>query len=106
MIRTRMAAEPRNLVTQYSRTELRRASFAIRVTEQWDSLPTEQKNAKDSKAFRKMRKQEDQSQPGPRGRYHGPGCDIERLEQTTPRRDVPTTCLPGVLGTSLQVTSK
>ncbi len=41
----RMAAEPRNLVTQYSRTELRRASFAARVTEQWNSLPTEQKNA-------------------------------------------------------------
>jgi hypothetical protein len=58
---TRMAAEPRNLVAQYSRTELRRASFAVRVTEQWNSLPTEQKYAKDSKAFRKMRKQEDRS---------------------------------------------
>jgi hypothetical protein len=58
---TRMAAEPRNLVTQYSRTELRRASFAVRVMEQWNSLPTKQKNAKDNKAFWLMRKQEDRS---------------------------------------------
>ncbi len=56
---TRMATEPRNLVAQYSRTELRRASFVVRVMEQWNSLPTEQKNAKDSMAFQKMRKQED-----------------------------------------------
>jgi hypothetical protein len=40
----------------YARTELRKASFAIRVTEPWNTLPTEQKNATDSKAFQSMRK--------------------------------------------------
>jgi hypothetical protein len=53
---TRMASEPKNLITQYARTELRKASFAIRVTEPWNTLPTELRNADDSKAFQRMRK--------------------------------------------------
>lgn len=53
---TRMASEPKNLVAQYARTEMRKSSFANRVTEPWNSLPAELKNARDSKAFRRMRK--------------------------------------------------
>ncbi len=53
---TRMASEPKNLITQYARIELRKASFAIRVTEPWNTLPTELKNADDSKALQRMRK--------------------------------------------------
>jgi hypothetical protein len=40
---TRMASEPKNLITQSATTELRKASFAIRVTEPWNTLPTELK---------------------------------------------------------------
>jgi hypothetical protein len=53
---TRMASEPKNLTTQYARTELRKASLANRVTEPWNTLQTELKNANDGKAFRRMRK--------------------------------------------------
>jgi hypothetical protein len=54
----RMASERKNLVAQYARTEMRKSSFANRVTEPWNSLPvpTKLKNARDSKAFRRMRK--------------------------------------------------
>jgi hypothetical protein len=55
---TRMASEPKNLVAQYARTEMRKSSFAKknRVTEPWNSLLAALKNARDSKAFRRMRK--------------------------------------------------
>jgi hypothetical protein len=53
---TTIASEPKNLITQYARTELRKASFAIRVTEPWNTLPTELKNADDGKTFQRMRK--------------------------------------------------
>ncbi len=53
---TRMASEPKNLVAQYARTKMRKSSFANRVTEPWNSLPAALKNARDSKAFRRMRK--------------------------------------------------
>jgi hypothetical protein len=43
---TRMASEPKNLITQYARTELWKASFAIWVTVPWNTLPTELNNAK------------------------------------------------------------
>ncbi len=49
-------SEPKNLITQYARTELWKASFAIRVTEPWNTLPTELINADDGKAFQRMRK--------------------------------------------------
>ncbi len=41
---TRIASEPRNLVAKYARTELRKASFAVRVSEPWNKLLAEQKN--------------------------------------------------------------
>jgi CheY-specific phosphatase CheX len=37
---TRMASEPKNLVAQNARTEMRKSSFANQVTEPWNSLPT------------------------------------------------------------------
>jgi hypothetical protein len=54
--RTRTASEPRALVAQFARTGMGHFSFMIQVTEPWNSLPTKLKNAKDSKAFRRMRK--------------------------------------------------
>jgi hypothetical protein len=52
-----MASEPKNLITQYARTELWKASFAIRVTGvPWNTLLTELNNANDGKMFQRMRK--------------------------------------------------
>jgi hypothetical protein len=42
---TRFASEPRNQVAQYAGTDVRKASFAVRVMEPWNRLPTKHKNA-------------------------------------------------------------
>ncbi len=52
----KMVSEPRSLIAQYARTEMRKSSFAYRVMEPWNSLPTASKNARDSKAIRRMSK--------------------------------------------------
>jgi hypothetical protein len=57
-VTTRLASEPKNLVTQYVRTELRKTSFTIRVTELWNNMPAEHKNVSRNKKFRRLRKQE------------------------------------------------
>jgi hypothetical protein len=51
-----MAVEPKNLVTQYARTEQQKALFAIRVVEPWNTLTEEQKNGRNSHEFQRMRK--------------------------------------------------
>jgi hypothetical protein len=48
---TRMASDPKNLLTQFARTELRKGSFGIRVTESWNVLTSEQKHARDGKTL-------------------------------------------------------
>jgi hypothetical protein len=53
-----MASDPDNLVIQFSRTELWKASFWIRVAEPWNAITIEQKHAQDSEVFRKLGKHE------------------------------------------------
>jgi hypothetical protein len=53
---TKIVSEPRSLIAQYARTEMRKSSFVYRVMEPWNSLPTALKNARDSKAIRRMSK--------------------------------------------------
>ncbi len=76
------------------------------MTEPWNSLPAALKNARDSKAFRRIGTQESQieciwwkasrQQLGITTRY----------EPITSSHDMPTTRLHGVLGINQQVTSK
>jgi hypothetical protein len=49
--------EPRNLVAQYARTDVRKVSFAVRVMEPWNRLPTKHKN-EGNQALKRIRKQE------------------------------------------------
>ncbi len=56
---TRRASEPRKMVAQYAQTELRKASFAVRVIEPSNKLPVEQKkNEISSKVLKRIRKRE------------------------------------------------
>ncbi len=55
-VRTRLAAGAMNLAKMYSRTDLRKNSFAVRVTNAWNSLDNGTKEALDMKKFKNMLK--------------------------------------------------
>ena len=55
-VRTRLAAGAMNLAKMYSRTDLRKNSFAVRVTDAWNSLDDGTKEALDMNKFKKMLK--------------------------------------------------
>ncbi len=74
----------------------------MRVTETWNKLLTKQKNAIGSKAFKRIQKR-DNRRPSSHGGRLMKTCwaRMTRKQPTTPTTDVPTTCLPRVLGTTL-----
>jgi hypothetical protein len=57
---TRMASDPKNLLTQFARTKLRKSSFGIREAESWNTPTAKQKHAQDGKVFQRLLKCENQ----------------------------------------------
>jgi hypothetical protein len=53
---TSVLSEQKNPVAHYTRTDVRKASFAVRVTDPWNRLPEEHKNASSSMIFKRIRK--------------------------------------------------
>ncbi len=51
-VRTRSAADAKNLRVQYARTDQRKYTFSVRVVEKWNALPTEVKHARTVKLFK------------------------------------------------------
>ncbi len=74
---TRIASEPRNLVAQYARTDVRKASFAFRVTKPWNRLPAEHRMGvtmfKGLRGLTSRRSQTQDSSVDGRWRPHGRG---------------------------------
>ena len=50
---TRFTADPLNIMIRRSSTEIRRNFFSNRVTQQWNILPAEIKNAKSVNSFKR-----------------------------------------------------
>jgi hypothetical protein len=51
-ITTRQAGDPGSLATKYARTDTRKYSFGLRVTEAWNKLDSETRNSATSKQFK------------------------------------------------------
>jgi hypothetical protein len=51
-ITTRQARDPGSLATKYARTDTRKYSFGLRVTEAWNKLDSETRNSANSKQFK------------------------------------------------------
>ncbi len=52
-VRTRREADQRSLKKQYSRTDPRKYSFGVRVTDMWNGLSVETRESKDGTTFKK-----------------------------------------------------
>ena len=52
-VRTRREADQRSLKKRYSRTDLRKYSFGVRVTDMWNRLSVETRESKDGTTFKK-----------------------------------------------------
>ena len=65
-VQTRQVTRSKNLRGQFARTDMRKFSFAVRVVENWNSLPDTTKQAGSMEAFRSRIKKQDMWEQEPK----------------------------------------